>query len=212
MKKFLLSLPAYILWAMFVVAVIILLGTFTPLDSLLVKPLVHDDRPTPADVIVVLGGGINKDTHSLPWGVEERVAKGVELYRDGMASKIIVSGGITHYAGEAESEVMAPYAEMLGVPAEDVIQEDRSKDTHTNAVYSAAIMQEKGWHTAIVVTSDFHTARACRIFKKVTSNIECVAAYRNPVFEGDAYRNLMDFRVIIREYGAWVYNWLRGNV
>ncbi|MFA5052202.1 MAG: YdcF family protein [Patescibacteria group bacterium] len=212
MRRFLKKLPTIVLWVLFGISVLLLVATYTPLNTLLVKPLVHDDQPIPSDVIIILGGGINTDTHSLPWGVEERVAKGVSLFKDGYAPKIIVSGGITHYGGESESEVMAPYAEMLGVPAEEIIQEDRSKDTHTNALYSTEIMRDHGWQRAIIVTSDFHSSRACRIFKKVTLNIICVAAPQNPVFTGDPYRNVLDFRVIVREYAAWVYNWLRGNL
>ena len=197
---------------MFTVAVILLIATFTDVNSLLIKPLVHNDVPLPSDVVIILGGGIIHDTHSLPWGVEERMAKGVELYKAGYAPKIIVAGGIVHYGGEAESEIMAPYAEWLGVPAENIIQENKSKDTHTNALNSTKIMQDRGWQRAIVVTSDFHSSRACRIFKKVTQNIICVAAPRNSAFNGNYYRNLMDFRATVREYGAWVYNWLRGNL
>jgi uncharacterized SAM-binding protein YcdF (DUF218 family) len=197
---------------MFTVAVILLIATFTNINILLIKPLIHNDVPVKSDVVIILGGGIITDTHSLPWGVEERVAKGVELFKAGYAPKIIMAGGIVHYGGEAESEVMAPYAEMLGVPAGDIIQEDKSKDTHTNALYSTEIMQEHGWQRAIVVTSDFHSSRACRIFKKVTQNILCVAAPRNPAFDSNYFRNLMDFRATVREYGAWVYNWLRGNL
>ncbi len=212
MMKFIRKLPTIILWIMFAISVILFITTFTDANRLLVSPLIHNDTPVKSDVIIVLGGGIISDTHSLPWGVEERVTKGVELYKAGFAPTIIVSGGIVHFQGEAESEVMAPFAVMLGVPEDDIIQENRSKDTYTNALYSTQIMQEHGWQRAIVVTSDFHSGRACRIFKKVTQNIICVAAPRNPVFDGSHYRNLMDSRATVREYGAWVYNWLRGNL
>ncbi|MFH1207804.1 MAG: YdcF family protein [Patescibacteria group bacterium] len=212
MAKVTQKISTIVLWLMFAAAIVLLVATFTNINSLLIKPLVRNDQPLPSDVVIILGGGILRDTHSLPWGVEERVAKGVELFKAGYATKIIVAGGIAHYQGEAESEVMAPYAEMLGVPAEDIIQENKSKNTHTNALNSTKIMQDHGWQRAIVVTSDFHTGRACRIFKKVTQNILCVAAPRHPSFDGNYFRNLMDFRATVREYGAWVYNWLRGNV
>jgi uncharacterized SAM-binding protein YcdF (DUF218 family) len=212
MKKVSQKIATVMLWLMFAACGFVFLATFTNLDSLLVKPLIRDEAPQKADVIIVLGGGVNKDTRALPWGVEERVQKGVELYKDGYADKIIVTGGLIATNSYAESEVMAPYAIQLGVPAADVIQENKAKDTHTNAIYSKKIMDQNNWHTAIMVTSDFHTQRACHVFHKQNISVTCVAAYKNPAFKGNAFRNLIDFRAIARDYLATVYYKLKGYI
>jgi uncharacterized SAM-binding protein YcdF (DUF218 family) len=204
------TLPTIILWFGLAVSVLLLLVTFTGFNRLLVKPLVHDETPQKADVIIVLGGGLIRETRTLPWGVEERMQKGVELYKKGFAGKLIVTGGLAWHDGVAESAVMAPYAVALGVPQADVVQENQSKDTRTNAIYSNIIMEQHGWRTAIVVTSDFHSQRACHVFHKQNIDVICIAAYKNPIFNGNPYRNLLDARAIVRDYLATVYYWLRG--
>lgn len=203
-------IPTIVLWTMFGLAVFVLLATFTGLNTALVWPLVRDETPRSTDVIIVLGGGLIRETQSLPWGVEERMRKGVEMYTGQYATKIIVTGGLAWHGGLAESEVMAPYAEMLGVPAADIVQENRASDTRTNASRSQAIMAQNGWRTALLVTSDFHTQRACHVFLKQKIDVTCVAAYKNPAMAGDPFRNLMDLRAIVREYAATVYYWLKG--
>lgn len=211
MKKFIWrQLPTGILWASFFALLFVLLAMYTGLNTLLVKPLVHNETPKKADVIIVLGGGVMKTTKTLPWGVEERVKKGAELYRAGYAGEMIVSGGLVAIHSYTEAEVMEPYAVQLGVPVKNVFEEDRSSDTHTNAIYSERVMDQHSWRTALLVTSDFHTQRACHVFRKQQITVICVAAYKDPSFKGNVYRNLLDLRSIAREYVATVYYWMKG--
>jgi uncharacterized SAM-binding protein YcdF (DUF218 family) len=212
MKKLPQKISTIVLWLLFAVSAVLLLATFTNLNLLIVKPLVRDETPKKADVIIVLGGGLIRDTRSLPWGVEERIQKGVDLYKQGFAPKMEVTGGLAWHNGIAESEVMAPYAVSLGVARQDITEENLAKDTHTNAVYSQALMSNHGWRTALIVTSDFHTQRACHVFRQQQISVTCVAAYKNPAFKGDAFRNLLDFQAIVREYAATVYYWVRGYI
>jgi len=212
MKKVLDKIATVLLWVVFACSVFILLSTFTGLNSIIVQPLIRDEPPQKAEVIIILGGGVIKDTRTLPWGVEERIQRGVELYKQGLAPKVIVTGGLIAFNSYAESEVMAPYARRLGVPAEDVIEEAMAKDTFTNAKYSNQIMQKNNWRTAIMVTSDFHTQRACLVFRKQSIEVTCVAAYKRPGFNKSTFRNLNDMQSIIREYTATVYYWLKGYI
>lgn len=210
--KFLRKTPTVVLWLLFAVSVILFIATFTNLNDLLKKPLVRDETPQKADVVIVLGGGIVTDTKSLPWMVEERVQKAVELYKDGYALKMIVTGGEIKGHNYSESDFMGPYGISLGVSPPDMFAEGKAKDTRTNAIYSGAIMDKQSLKTALVVTSEFHTQRACHVFRKLNMDVVCVAAFKNPVYNNNYFRNLMDFRMIVREYLATVYYWLRGYV
>lgn len=201
-----------ILWLMFISAIFIFLAIFTDLNKVLVVPLVRNETPQPADVIIILGGGIVTDLKILPWGVQERVQRGVELYKQGFADKVIVTGGLVKNFGYSESEIMAPYAQLLGIAGDDLFEENRAESTYDNAIYSQEIMKKQGWQTALLATSDFHTKRACRVFEKLNFNITCVAAYKHAGFTGYAYRNLLDLRSIIREYLATVYYFVRGYI
>jgi len=212
MKKLLKKGPAILLWIFFIVAVFMLLVTFTELNSLLVRPLVRDEAPQSADVIIILGGGIVADLKMIPWGVEERIRQGVDLYSQDYALNILVTGGQVGDKDYSESDFMAAFVEQLKVPKENIFSEDKSKSTYENAKFSQEILNNNNWQTAIVVTSDFHTKRACRTFEKQGYSLYCVASYQHSTFKGVPFRNLMDFTSIAREYLATVYYFIKGYI
>jgi uncharacterized SAM-binding protein YcdF (DUF218 family) len=201
-----------VLWTIFSVAIFLLLVTFTGVNKILIAPLVRNETPQQADVIIILGGGIVTDLKMLPWAVQERVKRGIELYKEDYADSIIVTGGVVKGQNYTESSFMREYAELLSASSEDIIEEKRSKSTYDNAVYSLQIMDENDWQTVLLVTSDFHTKRACRVFKKVEIDITCLAAYPDPGFEKNYFRNLVNTQSILREYVAIVYYFVRGYI
>ncbi len=116
--------------------------------------LVFDQPPHKAEVILVLSG----DTGY-------RVEKAVELYQQGYADKIIMSGGQLYYT-LTQAQAMQEQAMELGVPQESIILEPLADSTYGNAVYCLQIMQEQGFKSALVVTSDYHSKRTEFIFNK----------------------------------------------
>jgi uncharacterized SAM-binding protein YcdF (DUF218 family) len=122
-------------------------------------------------VIIILGGGVNH-SGSLPKTAEQRIEKGFELFKQGVAEFIITSGlwGIeeisTHL--EAESESMREKLIRFGVPAEKVFSEEKSRDTIENAFFTKRLyLEPNNWNNIVVVTSDFHVCRAEYVFKKI---------------------------------------------
>jgi len=120
-----------------------------PLDTL------HQQR---ADVIIVLGVPAKVDGTPSDM-MAARVERGVELFKQGVAPHMIVSGTAAHNKW-VEAEVMKAYAQKLGVPAEAVIAEGKSQNTAQNLFYSTAAMADHGWTTAVIVTSTIHVPRA----------------------------------------------------
>jgi uncharacterized SAM-binding protein YcdF (DUF218 family) len=114
------------------------------------------------DTLIVLGYPAKQDGTPRP-EMRERVLEGVREYRAGVAPRIIMTGGAAHN-DYVEAHVMAALAEAQGVPADAVFEEGQAKDTIQNAYYSVKIMQEHGWHSAEVVSSDSHLPRASLIF------------------------------------------------
>jgi len=107
--------------------------------------------PQESDVIIVPEGG-----------GDDRARKSVELLKNGYADKIIVSPRIvTDSSDTAESYLDA------GATDEQLIYEYDSTSTWTNAVNSLAIMEERGYGSALVVTSDYHTRRTRLAFERV---------------------------------------------
>jgi len=206
------KLATFGLWFIFAITVFLLLVTFTGVNKILITPLVRNETPQQADVIIILGGGIVTDLKMLPWAAQERVKRGIELYKEGYADSIIVTGGIVKGQNYTESSFMREYAEFLGASPEDIIEERMSKSTYDNAVYSLQIMDESNWQTALLVTSDFHTKRACRVFEKVEIDITCLAAYPGPGWGKNYFRKLTDAQSIIREYMAIVYYFVKGYI
>jgi hypothetical protein len=120
--------------------------------------------PAKSDALVVLGAGTAVEGWANPVLVE-RVCRGVELYRQGRAGKIVMSGGYT--AGHiAEAEMMRAAAVAMGVPAEDVILENSSVTTAENADFSLLLAKKAGIRAVTVVTHRNHLARAIGEFER----------------------------------------------
>lgn len=176
----------------------------------LALPLVSHVNPRPADVIIVLGAGTRKTGERLPSQAKQRTLEGIKLYQQGYAPRIIISGGRDKNTGYVESDEMAKFAVANGLPAEAIIAERQSTSTWENAKYSLAIMQERGWKSAVVVTSPYHTWRACRMFHRQQVNVSaCVPAPYALLPTDSSYVRLTDTRSVIREYGAIVYAWVQ---
>ncbi len=90
-----------------------------------------------ADVIVGFGN-FNTD-------IARRAA---ELYHQGYAPKILFTGGLGRNTEgmlpEPEAVRFAKVAMECGVPAEDIILEDKSRNTKENIEFTRALLEEKG--------------------------------------------------------------------
>lgn len=124
----------------------------------------NTDR-TRFDAIIVLGHNADSDGNPTPTQLA-RVNEGVREYERGVASHLIFTGGPAHN-DFVEAEVMARAAEAEGIPASAVFLEPKAMDTIQNACYSARIMQNHGWKSAEVVSSEYHLARSAMIFDKM---------------------------------------------
>lgn len=82
-------------------------------------------------------------------------------------AKLIMSTGDNQRLGLPNSKVMADYAVSLGVPRENVIEEDRSRTTYTNLLYSMQIIQAQGLGQPTLVTLDLYTRRAVATARKM---------------------------------------------
>ncbi len=118
------------------------------------RALVHDDGPAAADIAVVLGGDY--------WG--HRIETAGYLVRRGLVPSVLVSGPPGFY-GAHETDLAIPYAIRKGFPAKWF--EAFPNDALSTREESRAILAElrrRGVHRVLIVTSDFHSARARRIF------------------------------------------------
>ncbi len=123
-----------------------------------------------ADVIIVLGRELNDDG-TMPRVLQDRVKKGVGLWKRGLAEHVLMTGSSSgmkgRKKGKSEAEVMKKYAEGLGVAPRAIIKEEKSKDTIGNAYFSKAILKRKKWKSVIVVSSKHHFPRARIVFEQI---------------------------------------------
>lgn len=143
--------------------------------------------------MVVLGFPADSDGN--PGAIlQSRLDKAIELYRNGVAGKIIVTGAAVDNEF-VESEVMAVYCIRQGVPAADVYIESNARNTYENARMVNTMMQEKGYENAIVVTSGFHKMRAAMFFSGVMTKFKIETA---PFPDGFPF--LKRLLYIVKEY------------
>ena len=134
------------------------------------------------DVVVVLGGNIRKskdgswkttsyiegDEKSI--GAHARTLAAAELYKQGKAKNFIVCTGVTTTLpgtnvidSSAPSEAFVMKQEMVryGIPKENIILEEESTTTLTNAIEAAKILkQHPEFARAGILTSFWHLERA----------------------------------------------------
>ncbi|HEY1393197.1 MAG TPA: YdcF family protein [Methylibium sp.] len=116
------------------------------------------DHLEPADAIVVFGNAVAADgTPSRRLGA--RLDGALEVYRRGLASLVIVSGGIDR-EGHDEAATMARYLEDRGIPRSAIVQDNAGKDTMATAADVARIASERRLESVIVATQYFHVPRA----------------------------------------------------
>lgn len=120
------------------------------------------------DAIVVLGHRPSLTKRGIGLEARARIAQGVALYKAGRAPRILFSGGLTDEQ-LIEADLMAEAALADGVPREAILRERGSRDTIENARMSVASLKATlGLSRApkvLLVTSDYHSARATRLFR-----------------------------------------------
>ncbi|GAB3340236.1 YdcF family protein [Larkinella ripae] len=139
-----------------------------------VPPAVLPARTTPR-VGVILTGGLMKTEEQfmdrLYLGDQaDRIAQALLLYQSGQIQKILISGGIggifKRKQGD-EGQMTRRFLTIAGVPAQDIVLENRSRNTYENALFSAPMLRQqfKGY-AVVLITSGWHMRRAIGCFQK----------------------------------------------
>ncbi|HEV3109403.1 MAG TPA: YdcF family protein [Candidatus Binataceae bacterium] len=134
-----------------------------------------------AQAIVVLSSGVEPAIPPQPailldGATANRLLYAAQLYHEGKAPVVIVSGGRTPWLKNIApmSESMAEVMELLGVPKSAIIQEPDSANTYENAVDVKAILQARHIGRILLVTSAMHMPRALALFKH--QGVDAIAA------------------------------------
>ncbi len=164
---------------MLVAASVILLMTTNPFISNLAVSLwevpaySHTRINAPYEVGVLLGGGINMYDEELQRPMYsqsvDRILQTIGLYKEGKIKKILVSGGSGLVLNQSfsESDVTKKVFLDAGIPESDIIIENKSRNTHENAVETSKLLNELNINsTPLLITSAFHMRRSLACFNK----------------------------------------------
>ena len=137
------------------------------------------------DCILILGAGIWGDKPS-PM-LEDRLNQGIELYNNGVASKIIMSGD--HGSKDHdEVNIMKDYAIEKGLPSEDIFMDHAGFSSYDSMYRAKAIFEADN---IIVVTQKYHLYRALYIAKQL--DIEAYGIASNPrKYSGQSIREIRE--------------------
>ena len=174
------------------------------------------ERLVKSDVIIVLGGGAYENG-VLGAPSNERLLRGLLLYKSGYAPIVIFTGGAitsastkilhTLSASDDRSAIDAPEAAVmydtavaLGIPESVMTVDGRSTNTRENLKDVKELMQKNGHKTCLIVTSSTHITRAMLIAKKL--GMDCAPA---PVKDTTPLRRSAMDRLTLFHSVLWEY-------
>lgn len=177
--------------------------------------------PADAKWVVVLGGGTSSDAtlplHSrLSEASLARLIEGVRLYRQQSGAKLLVSGGRVFGYG-ADADAMRELAVALGVNPADIVLDEESQDTETQA---KVVRQSVGGDRVVLVTSASHMSRAVGLFRQVgvevlpapTHYLVQTNAASSPTAVFPASDGFLQAQRVVYEYMGIVWAKLRGQL
>ena len=149
-----------------------------PVPAWLMRGLQGDYAATPApqwqarNAIVLLGAGTFRDpahgTLEPAFFANGRILATVAQYQSCHAAggdcKVLASGGDALHYGAAEATVYRDWLVRAGVPASDILLEDRSLSTWHNAQFSKPILDAYRPQHTVLITSGLHMRRSLLYF------------------------------------------------
>jgi uncharacterized SAM-binding protein YcdF (DUF218 family) len=157
-----------------------------------------DDRPQ-ADAVVVLGAAQYDGTPSSIFAARLRHAEA--LYEDGVAPRIVTTGGSRSGDSTTEAEAGRRYLISRGVPARDVVAVGQGGDTLGSLQAVAQRAERDGWDTALIVSDPWHSLRA-----RTMARDSGLTAWTSPTRSGPVVQTReTQARYIVRETAALLF-------
>ena len=144
------------------------------------------------DYVVVLGSGLIGD--KVPPLLASRINKGIQIYKSNQNCKLIFSGGQGPDERISEGQAMALYAEKQGISTDDIIIENKARNTRENILFSKELMTN-GSRFAII-SNYYHLFRALLLAKEL--EIPCIGF-------GAKTRLYFTLNAYIRELVGYLY-------
>jgi uncharacterized SAM-binding protein YcdF (DUF218 family) len=118
----------------------------------------RDDQAQPVDAIVVMGAA-QYDGRPSPQ-LAARLDHVVELWPQGLAPMVVVTGGNQPGDRFTEAEASAAYLTSRGVPADAIAREDAGRTTYQSLRNVADLLALQGVDRILIVTDPYHSLRS----------------------------------------------------
>ncbi len=122
----------------------------------------------------------------------DRVTHTFQLYKTGIIQKILISGGSGRLIdiGQREADDIASVLAMMGVKPQDIIAENKSRNTHESALEVKSLLAANAKpEDCLLITSAFHMRRSLACYAKV--------GWRMDVFSTDFLSHKRKFTIDI---------------
>lgn len=186
--------------ACIVIGVAVAVATHTWWLAALGRALVRDEGPRRADIAVVLAGDFYGN----------RIVRAAELVKQGYVPSVLVSGPHMLY-GFYECDLAIPFAVKLGYPENWFIRApNEALSTREEAAALLLDLRRRGVHRFLLVTSDYHTARAARIYRAAAPDLDMrvVAAPDTYFRAGSWWHNREGRKIFLVEWLKTIANGL----
>jgi len=193
--------------------------SITPISNLMLRGLdsnFHFSDNPKGDVIILLGGGVYDNAPDLSGigvptqSVQSGIITAYKLHQK-LRIPIIASGGKVFEFKKAEAPIIKRFLTDLGIPDDQIISEESSRDTFENAKFTQEICEKLGFKNPILITSAYHMKRSVLSFKKmgleVTQFPSIFPSWRTKQYHWNDYLpgNFKQFSMAFREYLGIAY-------
>lgn len=125
----------------------------------------------PYDAVLVLGKELRGHPERAKCELRARAAAAAALIR---AGAVFVATMEAKLRGQDQSGSALVHAALLdfGVPASRIVMANATRSTREEAVLGTSLFAERGVRRGLVLTAEYHVARARRLFRDTVASVE----------------------------------------
>ncbi len=185
------------------VTVFLCVVTFTPLVPAVAGRLATDWYDGDGDVLIVLGGSM------LLSGTGPRASLGYDSYLRVVYASWVLQGHrfpwVVVSGGGGLAQQMGSFLARNGFPKASILEETQSQSTFENATYVKNLLQRRNLlssaRTIVILTSDFHSWRARRVFDKQGMHVRVIPVPDVTKRSASRIYRWEGFFVLLNEFG-----------
>ena len=170
---------------MLFVNIIIVIQNSCSFTSNASKKLLNRSMTKSYDMLIVPGYPFQNGKWEMP--MKARIYWAKYLYEKGIAKNIMFSGAAV-YTPYVEAEIMALYAEAVGIPKENIFTETKAEHSTENVYYSFKKARKNGFQKIALATDPFQAKMLRKfIIEKVDTSIDIIPFVYDTLKKLDPY-------------------------